>query len=141
MKSSTLRCSFGSIQSVGLYVPLLPSPRGIMHAICAGRSDTSKVSTLRAPLSPAINRRHVASTPQPSGVTIPMPVTTTRLMNPPAWHDFLAPPALRKYRAWTNLSRRDRDALPADQPKAGSKDVPFGRKATLHSKFAMVDRV
>src|SRR5262245_55199360 len=56
-----------------------------MQAIRAGRSDTSKVSTLRAPLSPASNRFHVTSTPQPSGVTIPKPVTTTRLMGPPAW--------------------------------------------------------
>src|SRR5215470_11924504 len=56
-----------------------------MQAIRAGRSDTSKVSTLRAPLSPASNRFQVTSTPQPSGVTIPKPVTTTRLMGPPAW--------------------------------------------------------
>jgi hypothetical protein len=32
MKSSTLRCSFGSIQSSGLKLPSLPSPRGISQA-------------------------------------------------------------------------------------------------------------
>src|SRR5215472_2668371 len=29
---------------------------------------------------PASRRRHVTSTPQPSGVTMPIPVTTTRLI-------------------------------------------------------------
>src|SRR5690606_14847159 len=33
-----------------------------------------------SPDSPLIRRDHVASTPQPSGVTRPRPVTTTRLM-------------------------------------------------------------
>jgi hypothetical protein len=42
-------------------------------------SLTSKSVTRPAPLSPAISRLHVASTPQPSGVTMPKPVTTTRL--------------------------------------------------------------
>ena len=31
-----------------------------------------------APLSPVDSRVHVGSTPQPSGVTMPRPVTTTR---------------------------------------------------------------
>jgi hypothetical protein len=31
----------------------------------------------RTPVSPFINRRHVLSRPAPSGVTKPMPVTTT----------------------------------------------------------------
>src|SRR3954468_17785747 len=43
-------------------------------------SDTSKVSILRAPLSAAIRRDQLVSTPQPSGVTTPRPVTTTRLI-------------------------------------------------------------
>jgi hypothetical protein len=34
----------------------------------------------RAPLSPLISRRQVGSTPQASGVTMPSPVTTTRLI-------------------------------------------------------------
>src|SRR5262249_5174265 len=49
-----------------------------MQAIFDGRSETSKLSILRAPLSPASRRRQLVSTPQPSGVTIPIPVTTTR---------------------------------------------------------------
>jgi len=53
-----------------------------MQAIFDGRSETLNRSTLRAPLSPAISRRHDSSTPQPSGVTMPNPVTTTRLMSP-----------------------------------------------------------
>src|SRR3954469_23433236 len=81
MKSSTLRCSFGSIHLSGLKVPLLPSPRGITQAIRLARSSTSNVSIFLAPLSPPRIRVHVVSTPQPSGVTMPSPVTTTRLMS------------------------------------------------------------
>src|ERR1041385_5644084 len=51
-----------------------------MPAIRHEMAETSKVSILRAPLCPAISRDEVASTPQASGVTIPRPVTTTRLM-------------------------------------------------------------
>src|SRR5215471_2453816 len=43
-------------------------------------SETSKCSILLAPLSPASNRFQVGSTPHPSGVSIPKPVTTTRLI-------------------------------------------------------------
>src|SRR5215470_1636828 len=50
------------------------------QAILQDRSETSKVSTLRAPLWPARSRCQLGSTPQASGVTIPIPVTTTRLM-------------------------------------------------------------
>src|SRR6185369_16392692 len=48
----------------------------ILHAM----SETSNVSIFFAPLSPLSSRVQVASTPQPSGVSIPIPVTTTRLM-------------------------------------------------------------
>src|SRR6201999_3446311 len=34
----------------------------------------------RIPVSAAIRRRQLVSTPSPNGVTIPMPVTTTRLI-------------------------------------------------------------
>src|SRR6516164_10374191 len=44
-------------------------------------SETSNASTLRAPLPPARSRCHVGSTPQASGVTMPIPVTTTRLIS------------------------------------------------------------
>src|SRR4051812_43304075 len=81
MKSSTLRWSFGSIHWSGLKVPSLPSPRGTTQAIRLERSATSKVSIFLAPLWPARIRVHVASTPQPSGVTMPSPVTTTRLIS------------------------------------------------------------
>src|SRR5690242_4770519 len=52
-----------------------------MQAILLGRSETSKVSILRAPLWPSRMRFQVVSTPQPSGDTMPRPVTTTRLMS------------------------------------------------------------
>src|SRR5947209_6293740 len=77
MKSSTLRCSFGSIHLSGLKVPSEPSPRGMIPAILQGKSDTSKVSTRPKPFSPATSRRQFVSTPQPSGDTMPSPVTTT----------------------------------------------------------------
>src|SRR5690606_18858877 len=48
------------------------------------RSETSNVSTRRAPLRPANSRDHVASTPQASGVTRPNPVMTTRRMRNPS---------------------------------------------------------
>src|SRR3954469_18622727 len=83
MKGSTLRCSLGSIQSSGSYAAS-PS-RGIWHAILQARSETSNPATFAAPLSPATSRRHVGSTPQPSGVTMPRPVITTRRISPPAW--------------------------------------------------------
>src|SRR5215510_13612809 len=78
IKSSTLRCSFGSIQSSGLNLPSDRAPRGMKHATWQLRSLTSNSSMRRAPLSPAIRRRQLASTPQPSGVTRPSPVITTR---------------------------------------------------------------
>src|SRR5690606_29123145 len=81
--SSTLRCSFGSIQSLGLKVPFEPSPRGTKQAIWQDRSETSNSSTRRAPLCPARRRDQVASTPHPSGVTRPTPVMTTRRMPNP----------------------------------------------------------
>src|SRR5262249_32463902 len=43
-------------------------------------SETSKWSIFLAPLSPLSRRAQVGSTPQPSGVSIPNPVTTTRLI-------------------------------------------------------------
>ena len=80
MKSSTLRWSFGSIHWSALKVPSVPSPRGTMQAIRHGKSVTSKVSICFAPLMPSRARFQVGSTPQPSGDTMPSPVTTTRLI-------------------------------------------------------------
>src|SRR3978361_2055988 len=45
------------------------------------RSAASKVSIFLAPLSLLRIRFHVGSTPQPSGDTMPRPVTTTRLIS------------------------------------------------------------
>src|SRR5580698_253327 len=81
MKSSTLRCSLGSIHWSGLKVPSVPSPRGIWPAILHGRSETSNFSTRLIPLLQASKRCHVSSTPHASGVSMPRPVTTTRLMH------------------------------------------------------------
>src|ERR1700729_1507253 len=81
MKSSTLRWSFGSIHWLGSKVPPLPSPRGITQAIRLVRSETSNVSIFLAPLSLLRIRFQVGSTPQPSGDTMPRPVTTTRLIS------------------------------------------------------------
>src|SRR5436309_5521580 len=82
MKSSTLRCSFRSIHESAWKVPSDPSPRGIIPAILHGRSETSNVSTRPKPFSPAISRRQFVSTPQPSGDTMPSPVTTTLRIGP-----------------------------------------------------------
>src|SRR5260370_14133906 len=81
MKSSTLRWSFGSIHWSGLKVPSEPSPRGITQAIRLVRSETSNVSIFLAPPSLLRMRFQVGSIPQPSGDTMPRPVTTTRLIS------------------------------------------------------------
>src|ERR1700693_2234716 len=78
MKSSTLRRSFASIHWSGFKLPPEPSPRGTCAAILQGRSETSKFSIRRVPLLPSSRRAQVRSAPLPSGVTMPMPVTTTR---------------------------------------------------------------
>src|SRR3990170_4458957 len=78
MKSSTLRCSLGSIQSSALNLPSAREPRGTKQPIWQERSSTSNSSMRRAPLLPAISRDQLASTPHPSGVTRPSPVMTMR---------------------------------------------------------------
>src|ERR1700733_866206 len=87
MKSSTLRWSFGSIHWSGLNVLSVPSPLGITQAIRLVRSETSNVSIFLAPLSLLRMRFQVGSTPQPSGDTMPRPVTTTRLISSTPAHD------------------------------------------------------
>src|ERR1700730_4700934 len=87
MKSSTWRWSFGSIHWSGLKVPPEPSPRGTWQAILLVRSETSNVSIFLAPLSLLRMRFQVGSTPQPSGDTMPRPVTTTRLISSTPAHD------------------------------------------------------
>ena len=53
---------------------------GSWQAIWQARSSTWKSVILLAPLCPSTRRDQVASTPLPSGVTMPRPVTTTRRM-------------------------------------------------------------
>src|SRR6516162_4030833 len=80
MKGSTLRWSLGDIQSSALKWPDAVSPRGTCAAILHGRSETSKLWMERMPDSPLIRRSQLGLTPQPRGVTMPIPVTTTRFM-------------------------------------------------------------
>src|SRR6516165_1189949 len=80
MNSSILRCSLGATQSSALKEPEAVSPRGTCPAIFAGRSETSKLWIEPMPDWPLIKRCHTVSAPTPSGVTRPMPVTTTRFM-------------------------------------------------------------
>src|SRR3954453_16496499 len=53
----------------------------MMQAILLVRSETSKPSIFLAPLSLLRMRVQLGSTPQPSGDTMPRPVTTTRLIS------------------------------------------------------------
>ncbi len=78
MKVSTLRWSFGAIQSSALKVPSLPSPSGTSQAMSVARCDASKRVIFPAPDCPATSRAQVSSTPHASGVTMPSPVITTR---------------------------------------------------------------
>src|ERR1700682_7500 len=80
MNGSTLRLSFGSIQSSGWYLPSSFLPFGMTQAIWAARSSTGNSLMRMAPLLPASRLDQLSSTPQPSGVTMPRPVTTTRLI-------------------------------------------------------------
>src|SRR2546421_7137710 len=79
MNGSTLRLSLGSIQSSGWNLPSSAGPRGIRPATWQGRSSTLKSVTRPMPLLPATMLDQVVSAPQPSGVTMPTPVMTTRL--------------------------------------------------------------
>src|SRR5438874_6266789 len=80
MNSSMRRWSFDGTQSSALNSPEDLSPRGTCAATREGRSETSKDWIARIPDSPAISRPQTRSSPMPSGVTRPMPVTTTRLI-------------------------------------------------------------
>ncbi len=84
MKSSTLRRSFGSIQSSGLKLPSDPSPYGTSQAYFVTTPDASNRVIGPAPDCPSSRRDQVSSTPQASGVTIPNPVTTTLRMRVPS---------------------------------------------------------
>src|SRR6056297_196423 len=78
MKRSNLRRSLAGTQASASNSPS-PVPSGISQAMVQGRCEASKCRIAPAPDSPATSRDHVASTPQPSGVRSPIPVTTTRL--------------------------------------------------------------
>src|SRR5665213_2458600 len=80
MNWSIRRWSFGGTQSSALKWPESLSPSGTWAAIRAGRSETSNDWIAPIPDSPASSFFHTRSTPRPSGVTSPIPVTTTRLM-------------------------------------------------------------
>src|ERR1700733_3691569 len=80
MNSSILRCSLCTTQSSALKSPFAVSPSGTWPAIFAGRSLTSKRWIAPMPDWPARSRCHTRSAPTPSGVTRPIPVTTTRRM-------------------------------------------------------------
>src|SRR6201995_4722433 len=135
MKSSTLRWSFGSIHWSGLKVPLLPSPRGMTQAMRLSRSETSNVSISLAPLSLLRMRFQLVSMPQPSGDTMPRPVTTTRLIS-------MSPVPNRRPTArsrWTASSRPARLC----QVRAGASclrvlNQKFGRVASGQSRFRAV---
>src|SRR5262249_55388568 len=130
MKSSTLRCSFGSIHWSGLKLPLLPSPRGTWPAILQGISETSNFSIALMPLSPAKSRCQVCCVPQASGVTSPSPVTTTRLITgtPGARSPNIVPPHM---------------AICGDHgsPRPSCKKMPAGDRLALCVLFEKFDGV
>ena len=61
-------------------MPSAFGPRGTWQAIWQARSSTGKSTMRTPPLLPASRFAQLTSTPQPSGETMPRPVTTTRLM-------------------------------------------------------------
>src|SRR3569833_4626702 len=139
MKSSTLRWSFGSIHWSGLKVPSLPSPRGTRQATLLGMSETSKTSITRAPLLPSRTRCQVVSTPQPSGDTMPRPVTTTRLMSDSPKQGPKRPSArTRPQRAqviWARLpGKREGSWIMPQQPTARNRStaIATGRFPQYH---------
>src|SRR5262245_36760146 len=68
---SVRRISLGSSQGLG-------SKSGTSPATETGRSPASKAVIARMPLRPVVSPAQNSSTPVPTGVTGPMPVTTTR---------------------------------------------------------------
>ena len=61
--------------------PSSKEPIGISPPILHVSSEVSKDFIVSIPLSPEISRFQLFFWPKPSGETIPIPVTTTRLLN------------------------------------------------------------
>src|ERR1700750_2144308 len=99
-----------------------------MPAILQEISDTSKVSIALMPLSPLVSRDQTCSTPQPSGLTIPMPVTTTRLIQSlrPNW-SFRTATAPRPLRHRADLCPR----TSGNQARPGPPPEPLGTRPAL----------
>ncbi|MNR09467.1 hypothetical protein D3C85_1256690 [compost metagenome] len=80
MKRSILRCSFGASSRSGSKPASGSWVRsGTWPPMLIDRSPISSGGNRRIPDCPARRRCHICSTPQPSGVSAPMPVTTIRL--------------------------------------------------------------
>src|SRR5215469_2710729 len=80
MNRSIRRWSLVGTQSSALNSPDSLSPSGTCAAMRAGRSETSKDWIAPTPDSPSSSFFQTRSAPRPSGVTSPIPVTTTRLI-------------------------------------------------------------
>ena len=78
MKRSIFFWSLIGIHSFRSSLPSAFAPLGTWPATLAGRSLRSKDWMADKPLSPFTSRFHTWATPNPKGLTIPMPVTTTR---------------------------------------------------------------
>ncbi len=74
-KRSVRRASFVSRKSVA-------TKSGTSPATVTGRSEVSNCVIVRTPLRPDVMPVQKSSTPVPTGVTGPMPVTTTRGRSP-----------------------------------------------------------
>ena len=79
IKRSIFFCSFTGTVRSGLNPPSASSRyEGTTPPTLACRSATTSSGKRRKPERPANNRCHTVSTPQPRGVTAPIPVTTIR---------------------------------------------------------------
>ncbi|CAB5624521.1 Uncharacterised protein [Pseudomonas aeruginosa] len=81
MKRSILRCSLAASSRSGSKPACGSWTRsGTWPPMLMGRSPISSAGSVAMPDCPASRRCHMGSTPQPSGLTAPMPVTTIRLL-------------------------------------------------------------
>ena len=81
MKSSIFFISFFSTHSSAIKDPGLSWSLGTSHAILHFKSLALKFLMWFAPEWPSVNFFQLCDTPQPNGVTMPIPVTTTLLIN------------------------------------------------------------
>ncbi len=125
-KRSMRRACLRSIQSVG-------SKSFSSQAKCTGNSLASNCWIGAAPDSPAIRFAHEVSTSLPSGVTMPSPVTTTRLLPLSPAHYIPRPPSTSNTSPVMNEASSEQRKRTAPATSSGSPSRPSGVFSSIAS--------